>query len=143
MGADPVRQTLRIRCFGIREVAGAQDGHEDLAVMYLAGGFVDYRDCLATVINKQLLSCKMNLAHGDIKFFGICPVEFREERILISVRILRFVLVPQKHQSNMFTRKLAVDLLPHRKRTRGIGKDYRWEEKVLKSVVVQFCWQRP
>src|SRR5271169_722209 len=143
MGANPVWQTLRIRCFGIRKVAGAQDSDKNLTILYLTGGLMDDRNRLSTVIDIKFLSCKMNLTHGDIEFFCISSVEFREKRILIPVRILRFVLVPQKHQSNTFTCKLAVDVLPDWKRAWGFGKDYRREEKMLKSGVVQFYRQRP
>ena len=120
MGSDPVRQALRVRCLGIREVAGAQDGNEDLAVVYFTGGTVNDRNRLTTVINKQLLSCMVNLAHGDIDFFCIGAVEVREVAVLIAVRILSFVLVPEKHQCDALPGKVPVDVRPDGKRARVV-----------------------
>ena len=65
----------------------------------------------------------MNLAHGDIELFCIGAVEVRELAVLVAVGILRFVLVPQKHQGNALPRKFAVDVRPDRNRSWGIQND--------------------
>ena len=83
-------------------------------------GSINDRNRLAAVINKQLLSCVVDLAHGDIELFCIGAVEVTELAILVALGILRFVLVPEKHQGDALSGKLPMDVCPDGNRTWGI-----------------------
>src|SRR5713101_9994089 len=61
--ADPRRQILATRCFGIDQAARAEDADEELDHDLLAGLRIDQVRALAGEIDKQLLARAMHLAH--------------------------------------------------------------------------------
>ena len=93
MRTDPVRQGLRQGSFGIGIVGSAPDCQEELSEYDFAGEGVNEREPI-TVIDKQLFSGPVLLAHHVIQFASPAPVKITELGVLVPVRMSFFILDP-------------------------------------------------
>ena len=100
MGADPVLKALAGGGLDIGITACTQYGDKDLSVADCAGCRIDDINGLAGIVNEQLFSCPMFMAHGNIQAGGSVTVTVAEPAVLIAVRVLLLVLLPEQVESD-------------------------------------------
>jgi hypothetical protein len=96
MGPGPIRQRLRPGRLGIGVAGGAEDGDEDLGWPDLTGLPVLDRYGLARVIDEEFLAGAMLLPQTPIQRRPPGSIEIAEAAVLLAVRMLGFVLLPEQ-----------------------------------------------
>ena len=116
---EPHRQLLRKS--GVGEGVGArpQRPDEQLRRDQLAGLDVDQRDPVAKV-DEALLPAAVHLAQHHRELLLEAPVQVAELRVLVPIRLLGLVLLPQQGEGHVMIPpgKLGADLAPVRLRAR-------------------------
>jgi len=83
MGPDPVGKRLAAGGLGIGEVAGTEHRYENRSLVDLSRGGIDDGKGLAAVVDKELLSRPVFLAHGEIEPLVPLAVEVAEVAVLV------------------------------------------------------------
>lgn len=83
MGADPVGKRLTPGGLGVGEVAGAKHRHEHRSLVDFSRGGIKDGKRLAAVVDKELLSRPVFLAHGEIEPLVPLAVEVAEVAVLV------------------------------------------------------------
>ena len=148
MGADPVGEPLRPRRLRVGEARGAEHGDEDLRRPPLASEAVDHhRHAVARVVDEQLVTGRVRLAHRHRQASLPGAVKLAEARVPISAGLGADVLLPQDRQRHV----LALELSVHR-RPIGLGDAAMTlpvtvaglgEQAALQGRVREFVGQRP
>ena len=148
MGADPVGEPLRPRRLRVGEARGAEHGDEDLRRPPLAGEAVDHhRHAVARVVDEQLVTGRVRLAHRHRQASLPGAVKLAEARVPVSAGLGADVLLPQDRQRHV----LALELAVHR-RPIGLGDAAMTlpvtvaglgEQAGLQGRVREFVGQRP
>jgi hypothetical protein len=121
-----------------------EDGHEQLGREgHLTAALVVDRDLGAREVHEQLLARLVRLTHDDVEVPAPAPVEQGELAVGVAVGEGLFVLVPQKHEGDVGTAQLEVDLLPVGLRARTHRRGGRAEQESLEAVIVEILGQRP
>ena len=68
-------------------------------------------DSWSSVVDEQLLTGAVNLAHGALESLGVAAVVLAELRVAVNglARMLGAMLLPQKHQRHAFATQLLVN----------------------------------
>lgn len=106
---DPIRQGLRPRGLRVGIVRRAEDGDKHLRRADGAGAAVLYRHGLAGVIDEEFLAGAVLLPQTAIQGLGPGPVEITKPTVLIAVRRLGAVLLPQQREGDALACELAMD----------------------------------
>ena len=120
MGADPIRQRLRPRCFRVSQVRRPQHRYENLRHPHLAGERVDDRHLLAGVVDEGLMPRDMGLAHGRRQPPLKGAIQLAEPRVAIPFRVNLLIFLPQDHQVDPWAlhlprqrRPVRLNVTPH------------------------------
>jgi hypothetical protein len=114
VGADPVGKRLAPGGLGVGIAAGAKDSDEDLGVADLPGDGINHRGGLPGIVNEELLSGPVLLAHDEIEFLTPPPVLLTEPAVLIALGVGLLVFLPQEKERDPLSPELPVDLRPVR-----------------------------
>jgi hypothetical protein len=95
MGRDPVGQALAPGHLGISVVGGTEHGEKDLGLVHLTGLRVDNGQGLPSIVDKELLTGSVALAHDDVEFGGPGAIGLTKPAILEAIGGLRLVFLPQ------------------------------------------------
>ncbi|BCO29927.1 hypothetical protein TspCOW1_00300 [Thiohalobacter sp. COW1] len=110
VGGDPVRQPLRPGRLGVGVAGGAEHGDEDLRVADLAAGRVDHLDGRPAVVDEQLLSGLMKLAHAALLPTGPVPIQVAVAAVTIgALAVGGGVLGPLQLQGHALAFEFLVD----------------------------------
>lgn len=96
--AQPVGTSLRSGGLGKGMAGRAEGGDEDLSLAYLAGSPVDDRRCLSGVIDEQLLTGTVFLAHDRVDLGGPKSVVLAEPAVLEALRMGEPIFLPEQGQ---------------------------------------------
>ena len=129
--AQPVGQFLRPGGFGEGVAGGAQHGDEDLCLANFAGLPVDDWHRLAGIVDEQLFTCTMFLAHDHVDLGGPEPVVLAEPAVLEALRMGESIFLPKQGQGYAGAAQLCVDMSPVRHRTLIAGDVGWWRKKTL------------
>lgn len=102
MRLNPGGKILREGGFGEGVIAGPQGGYKDLSLMDLSRFRIDDGDRLPGIIDEELLSGSIFLPEAGIKLLGPLMVEMAELIVLVPVRMLFFVFIPEKLKGHPF-----------------------------------------
>ncbi len=125
MAGDPVGQLLGPGRLDVGVVRRAQNGNEDLGLLDLASSTVRHGHRLAGVVDEQLLSRRVGLAHRQRQPLAPAPVVVAEGAVLEAVLLPGLVLLPQQFQCHALAAQFVVDAQPvrrwslHRRRLAG------------------------
>ncbi len=136
MGAEPVRQRLRHGSVGIGVGAGTQYRHKDLSLLHLPGYRIGERYRLPAVIDKELLAGYIVLTHAAISMTEEFPIKFAVLGVLVSCRVGRLVLIPQKSKGCPFTLHLLLHQGPVRQSTCGLETNDGRIQKLLQDAII-------
>src|SRR6266568_3398121 len=114
MGTEPVRQRLTESGFGVGIGARAHHRHKDLSLLYRTSRGIGEWHCLSAVVDEQLFTCHMNLAHAAIDAAEEVPVEIAELAVLIAGGVVSLVFVPKKSEGNSLSLHLLLQEGPFR-----------------------------
>ncbi|MNN07898.1 hypothetical protein D3C81_1207340 [compost metagenome] len=98
MRAQPVRQFLRPSGFCKGVARRSKHGNEDLRLADFAGSPVNDRHGLACVVDEQLFSGSMLLAHDHIDLGGPKAIVLAEPAVLEALRMAESILLPEQGQ---------------------------------------------
>ena len=96
MGLNPGAEILAEGGLGKGVAARSQGGHKDLGLMDLAGFGIRDPHGLPGIVDKELFSGPVFLTEAGVEFFGPLTVDAAELAVLISLRVLLLVFMPQK-----------------------------------------------
>jgi len=122
MRTDPVGQTLAPRRLREGVAAGAPHRHEHLRLPHLARARVDHRHRRAAIVDEQLLSGPVHLAHAQVQLATPRPVQVAEPAVLVTIRMLLPILLPDQGKRHVPTLELLVHRRPVRLRTLGLHR---------------------
>src|SRR6056297_1613542 len=88
MGVDPVRQVLTQACFGVGVIGSPHTGDKDLGLGGGAAAGIGNRHGHAAVVDKELFSCPVVLAHDRVQFIAQLAIEMKALAVLISLGAL-------------------------------------------------------
>jgi len=91
---------LRPGGFGIGVVGGAEHGNKDLCLTDFPGRSVHHGCCLASIIDKQLLTGTVVLAHDHIQLAPPGAVVLAKPAVLITLGVGFPVFLPEQEQSD-------------------------------------------
>ncbi len=100
MAVEPGRQILRERRAGEGVGTRAQRPDEQLRADALAGVLIEERQTVAEV-HEAFLAGAMRLTQHHRQPFLEAPVQLGELRVLVAVRVLAFVLLPQQGERHL------------------------------------------
>ena len=143
---DPVRQRLAGQRFGIRVVARAQDGDEELGSGDHPRRSVDDRDRRPGEVEEELLAGTMLLAHDDVQAARVGPITLGEPRVAEAIGAALTVFGPEEHERDALAVQLTVDARPIGFRaTKDRGRRCRAfaEEPFLELAIVECVGERP
>src|SRR5499427_5194208 len=145
MGADPIGQSLRPRCLGVRKIRRTHYSNKYLRLSNLSGQAIDHRHAISRVVDEQLVAAGVALAHRHRQPACPIPVELTESRIPIALGILFDVLVPQNRQRDVLALELAMDLAKVRLSVAAVSllAAGRAVELFLQRLVADVVAQRP
>ena len=83
------------------ELGHAEGGHEHLRFAHLTRGAVDDRHGVPGVIDEQLLTGAVILAHDHVQLALPGPVVLTEPAVLVTLRVLYPVLLPEQKQGHV------------------------------------------
>ncbi len=98
MRAQPVRQFLRPGGLGEGVAGGAQDCNENLGLTDFTSLPLDDWHGLPGVIDEQLFSSAMFLAHDHVDLGGPEAVVLAEPAVLEALRVSESILLPEQSQ---------------------------------------------
>jgi hypothetical protein len=101
MGAYPVLKTLTGRGFSIGIAAGTKHGYKDLGLVDCTGRSVNYINSLTGIVNEQLFPCPVFMTHDNIETGCPVTVTVAEPAVLVAIRVLLFVLLPEQIESDL------------------------------------------
>ncbi len=130
VGAQPVWQLLRPSGLGKGIAGGAKHGDEDLRLADFTGSTVNDWHGLASVIDEQLLTSPMFLAHDHVDLGGPEAVVLAEPAVLEALRLSESILLPEQRQGYAGTAQLGMDMSPVRHRTLITGHS-GWRRKKM------------
>lgn len=122
VAGDPVRAALAQRGLGVGVVRGAEDGDEQLAADDLAGVRVDELRAVAGIVDEQLLSGAVHLAHDHGALLLPAPVVLAELRIAIPIGLPLDVLEVQQLQRHALLAQLDIKLRTVRRLPRLLAR---------------------
>jgi len=138
--ADPRRQILAPRGFGIDQAARAEDADEELDHDLLAGLRIDQVRARAGEIDEQLLARAMHLAHRRLERPRPPAIPVTKLAVGIPARVLGAILHPQQRERHARFLQLLVELRPLRDdpvadgRNGGSRKQARFQRGVIQIV---------
>ncbi len=89
-----------------------RNSKEQLCLANFTSGTISDRQGLASVVNEQLLAGRMRLSHADRQLAGPLPVMITESAIEITIRVIRFVLLPQQVEGDALLAHLSMRPCP-------------------------------
>ena len=110
--ADPRRQILAPRGFGIDQAARAEHADEELDHDLLAGLRIDQVRARAGEIDKQLLASAVHLAHRRLECAHPPAISVTKLAVGIPARVLGAILQPQQRKRHARFLELLVELGP-------------------------------
>ena len=113
---DPVLQLLGLGRLGVGQLAGAEDGDEQLDPPQLARASVDQGGPLPGEVDEGLLAGAVHLAHRRPQPPRPLPVDLTELGVAVAGRMDLEVLLPEELQGDAVAPEFAVDV-----RTVGAG----------------------
>jgi hypothetical protein len=99
---NPGREILRegSLCKGI--IAGSQSGHKDLSFLDLSGLRISDLHRLSGIIDEEFLSGPIFLVKAGIELLGPLVVKVAKVTVLVPLRTLLLVFLPEKLKGNPF-----------------------------------------
>ena len=146
MRSDPIGKALRPGRLRIGEARCPQHRDEDLRVAKFTGEPVDNDwHAVARIIDKQLLACRVALAHRHRQPSFPATIKFAEPRVAITVRFARDVFLPDDRQRDVLALQRTMHFSPIRLSAAavallGAGSG---EQLRLKGGVGEIVRQRP
>ena len=98
LGTDPVDRGLARGGTGVGVVRRSKGGHEDLCSGDLAAGGINNRHSLTGVVDEQLLTGNMGLAHGTLQAHRPLSVLDAKAGVLVGQKVVFGVFLPQQLQ---------------------------------------------
>lgn len=96
MRRNPVGQALAPGHFCIGVVRSAEHGEKELCLVHLTGLRVDNGQGLPCIVDKELLTGSVALAHDHVEFGGPGAIGLTKPAILEAIGGLRLVFLPQQ-----------------------------------------------
>lgn len=143
MRGDPIGERLGPGGLGVGVARCAEDGDEHLRCAHLTGGTVDDGGGVSAVVDEELLTRSVRLAHDGVDVLGPGPVALAELRVLQTLGLFGLVLLSQQRERHALAPELGVDLRPLTQRTRDVGRLGRREELRFQGPLAQALRQGP
>jgi hypothetical protein len=102
MGLNPGGKILREGGLGKGIIAGSQSRHKDLSLVDFSGLRIDDLHRLSGIVDEKFLSGPIFLSEAGIELLGPLVVEATKLTVLVSLRTLLLVLMPEKLKGNPF-----------------------------------------
>jgi hypothetical protein len=100
VGLNPGREILREGRLSEGVIAGSQRRHKDLNRVDLPSLGIRDLHCLPGVIDKELLSGPILLVEAGIELLGPLVIEAAKLTVLVPLRRLLFVFMPEKQEGD-------------------------------------------
>jgi hypothetical protein len=131
VGLNPGGKILGEGSFDKGVIAGSQSGYKDLGFMNLPRLRIRDLHGLPGIVDEQLFSSPVNLSEAGSKLLGPVMVNPAKLTILVALRILLLVLLPEKLKRPPLLLQLLVKILRGRHLTLFLNNRMRGRKKKM------------